>query len=285
MLIFLLFLILSPIIVAICVFLVVLFFSQILKLFFKPKLSRKWDSLHQKIAEIDLKESGEIFIRNIRNAMYNPNYEWENKIEYQNKKFNLNNLEKIWLLVNPYSPLQSHVILSFQFGSEQMLKSFLSISYEVRKTNPENFNIFSILFKSFEGFYLISTEEDCIYLRTNIRPDTPVYLFPLEASKEQIQRTFKDLVSEIQIYKEKAFTYDIWNRNCLSEIFKHLYKNQIIKTRNKFKYFDILKLLYNQKIVSNTLNLNFTEFRKKYSINKKTKGLLPDENFSIKIRS
>jgi len=284
MLVFLFFLIFSPIVFIFLIYLLGILYGQILGLFFHPKLNRAWNPLFEKLGEIDIKENGEVYVKNIRNARYNPVFEFENKVTYLNKKYNLNDLEKLWITVNPYAPLQSHVLLTFQFGGAYQVKGFLNISYEVRKTDAVNFNATNALFKPYEGMYLLSTEEDTIYVRTNVREATKVYLLPLKTEKEKIQNVFKELSEKINLYNKNAFMYKPFNRNCLTEIFMPLYDAKIVSTKNPFKYLDVLWLLYAQKIVEGTENSNYTNFKKKHFITDKAKKYPADEFFSFNIR-
>jgi hypothetical protein len=284
MLVFLFFLIFSPIALIFIIYLVGILYGQILGLFIRPKLNRAWNPLFEKLGEIDIIENGEIFVRNIRNARYNPVFEFENKVTYLNKKYNLNDLEQLWLIVNPYAPLQSHVLLTFQFGEDSQLKSFLSISYEVRKTDVENFNASNAVFKPYEGMFILATEEDTVFVRTNIRENNNVYLFPLNIQKEKIQNVFRKLSEKINMYNKKAYSYKPFSRNCLTEIFTTLYEVGIINTKNKFRYLNILRLLYSQNIVSGSDKLNYTNFKKKFYITTKARSYPADAFFSINIR-
>lgn len=281
MLTFLSFLVVSPIVA----FVASLIPFQIIKFFSKPKAKRDWDTLCSQLPEIifDKKEEHIVYIRNIRDAKYNPNFEFENKVEYLNKKYNIDNLEKLWIYVNPFATLQNHVVLSFQFGENILDASFLTLSYEVRKTDSLGFNTLKVLYKMFEGYYLIGTEEDVLYVRTNVRKnDGSSYLYELNIDKAGLKKIFFTYSKKVNLYSKKAFKYNFMYRNCLTEIFQTLASEKVIKY-NFFDYFSVNKMIYKNKIVVGQDNLSYKKFLQKHKI-KHTSSLLPDKNYSFKLR-
>lgn len=246
MLTFFAFLIFTPLILFLTFFLTI----QIFKILQKPKLKRDWYPLFSKLPNINLAHihsTGEIFIKNVRNTKYSES-ESVSKVNYTHKKYNLSNIKKLWVFVAPYGPLQSHIIFSFEFGSEHTPASFLTISYELRKTNILDFNIYKTLFTNFEGFYLVATEEDVIYLRTSIRKDGDVYLYPLDLSKDQVKRVFLNLCSEINTYETHPKFYRILHRNCLTEMLKHL-KNEKLLKYNFLKLLNVNRLIFKSHLI------------------------------------
>lgn len=270
MLTFFAFLILTPIVCLGIIFL----FAQVIIFFRKAKLNRDWDSLHKLLPEIIYNQhNGEVFVRNVRNAKYNPAFEFENKVGYQNKRYNLKDLSKLWILVNPYATLQSHVILSFQFGDKITHASFLTLSYELRKTYAEDFSTTQTLYKIFEGYYLLATEEDVFYVRTNIRKnDGDYYLYELNIPKESLDKLFLAFVKRVNSYFSKALKYQFFSRNCLTEIFTVMKEENILK----YNYFDYF-------FVRNLLNKNKELIKSVHKI-ENTKNLKPDENYSLHLR-
>lgn len=279
MLTFLMFLVISPI-----VFIVIISLPfQILKFLQTPKLNRNWFPLFEKLPSATVEKNGEVFFKNVRDATYNTNYEYECRVEYLNKKYSVNDLEKIWITVNPYATFQSHVILSFQF----VHNVFLTFSYEIRKVDPTDFVASTLIFKNYEGHFIVATEEDAIFVRTNVRANyetTDIYLFPIIADKETVKQIFLDMVQEINLYSRKAFFYRVTYRSCVTEIFKYLKKFGVVKYHINFELRNILELLYKNNCVSGAENLSYSQFKKKYFITDKAKNLKHDENFSLEIR-
>lgn len=280
MLMFLLFLTMVP---SFCV-LMLLFIANSIMYFLKPKLHRDWDSLHELLPQIIYyTHNQELFVKNIRNTKYNPIFEFENKVEYLNKRYNLKDLEKLWLFVNPYGPFQSHVILSFQFGAEKNSASFLTLSYELRKTKSEEFDIKSTLFKMFEGYYLLATEEDVFYVRTNVRKDTNCYLYELNIPKNLLHEILLEYVKKINSYSQSPYRYKILGRNCLTEIFNILKGKKVLRY-NFLDYLSINYLLFKNytAVVTNTRQ-NYEQFLQTHKIHNCEK-LNSDSRYSINIR-
>lgn len=284
MLLFLLFLILSPL----CAFLVVAIPFQLFKFFQKPKLDRNWFGLYSQLPHCTIDPHQNVYIRNIRHAHYNPNYEFECRVHYLNKKYNINDLQKMWLFVNPYGLFQSHVILSFQFGHEHIVKNYLTISYEIRKCDPQDFKISNIIFKNFEGHFIMAGEEDTIFVRTNVRhnyEETLMYMFPLNVKKEAAQKIFLDMLNEVNDYSKHPFFYRLYGRNCVTQIFKHFKKYNLVSYSTNYPLVSLLKFLYNSTLIEGNENISFAQFKKKYYITGKTKGLDANENFSFELRN
>lgn len=263
-------------------------FFQIIKFFQKPSLTKKWNSLCENLPKIifskNTQENGEVLVKNIRDAKYKNNSEFENQVNFLNKKYNLNNISKIWMMLNPWAPFQTHVILSFQFGESLPDASFLTVSYEVRKLNSVDFYTSQTIFKNFEGFYILATEEDVFYVRTNIRKDENLYLFPLNISKEKSQEIFLNLAEQINSYAKKPVFYRVFRRNCLTETFK-LFKQAKVLNYSYFDLFNVMKLIYKSNFVENFSNKekSFDEFSKIYKVKVPVKSE-PDKHFSLKIR-
>lgn len=284
MLIFLEFLIFTPI----TLFAVFISFFQFIKLLQKPSLSRNWSSLCENLPKIIFSEKSEkedVFVKNIRNAVYKNNSEFDNEVEFLNKKYKLRNISKIWMMANPWAPFQTHIILSFQFGDNIFDASFLTLSYEVRKLAAVDFYTSQTIFKNFEGFYVAATEEDVFYVRTNIRKDENLYLFPLNIDKEKSQKIFLDFAEEINNYSKKPIFYRIWRRNCLTETFK-FFKKEGILNYSYFNLFNIMKLIYKNNFVENFSNKDktFKEFLEMYKVKVPIKNVHQNKDFSLKIR-
>jgi hypothetical protein len=229
-------------------FLVTIILFDILKKIWKPKLNRKWDNLDKLLPSISLNEkSGEMFVKNIRNARYNPVFEFEYKVEYLSKKYNLSDLCKLWVIKN-------NLGFSFQFGADLHSASFLTVFYEVRKVDAVNFSLPQVLYKFFEGYYLLATEQDAFFVRTNIRSDgNKNLIYEIEMNKEKLQKIFLEFVKKINQYEQHAYEYKFYKRSLLSEVFRNLKKNESVQI-------------------------------KKYRI-KNTNNLKADEHYSLRLRS
>lgn len=281
---FLGFLIFSPIVFFAVAFVVTLIPFQIIKFFQNPKLNREWNNLHRLLPEIIYNENkGELFIKNIRNARYNPVFEFENKVEYINKRYNLKDISKLWILTNPFNFLQTHVILSFQFGENPFTASYLTLSYELRSAEVADFSGAKALYKLFEGYYILGTEEDLFYVRTNVRKnDGEYYLYPLNIEKEKLQKIFLNFIDKINDHSQKAYKYKVFSRNCLTETLGILRQEGVLNFKF-YDYFFINRMIYKNKVVTDQNNSSFKDFLNKHIIIN-TGGLEANNTYSTGLR-
>jgi hypothetical protein len=225
-----------------------------------PKLNKIWTKLEEKLPYFEV--LGEtIFVKNYRQAIYKNKSEWQGEVHWLNKKFEIKDIEKLVLYVNPYAYLQSHVILSFVFKNG----SNLCFSYEIRKTTPEHFKVYNVLYRNYEGYFCVGSEEDIVYVRKYIRKKKLLYRFEINSSKNKIQDLLKLLIKEVNTYSKKAFFYRILYRNCVSEIFDKLSETKIFNIKNRFEYLNVPKLVFkNREHVSSVEKENFKKFLKEH---------------------
>lgn len=262
-------------------FLIILFLSPFILLFLftvpqfiwsffqKPKLDNLFNKLFEKSPQINILEKQingekfeEILINNFRNAKYKGS-EWDNEIAWENKKYKLEELTSLDIFVDHYAALQSHIILIFNFLDENNFLRKLCVSYEIKKTNFEDFNAYKTIYKNFEAGYIVGSFEDLVgvrYLRYSNFQDhtfplnielkekfTKVNIFKTNFSKEEVLKIFQSVIKDVNLYSKKAYFYNFIYRNCLNEVLKHF---QITKRFN-YSYLDLLfikKLLEKNKI-------------------------------------
>jgi hypothetical protein len=256
---------------------------QIIKILGRPSMNRDWSGLHTRLPTIKIDDHGEMFVHNVRNFTYNQIFEYEFKEKWENKRYNFNKLKRLWMAVNPYQFLQSHVLLSFEFEDD----IFLTVSYEIRKVSLEDFKATNLIWTNFEGLYLVSSENDTLYVRTNVRKEYEqgsIYLFPIIADKIQIQSLFLDLMQEINEYSKKPKFYSFFYRNCVTEIFKHLKKARIFEYSSPLELSFMMWFLYKSKKIEGAGNVSFNKFKEKYYVTEKAQKLRNDSHFSVNIR-
>ena len=264
MLIFFGFLIFSPIAFVIFIILLLL----LIKIITNPKLNTNWIELHKNLAEIDLRDDSQVLIKNIINASYNPNFEFEYKLESLNKKYNLNDLKTVWFFENNYAPFQSHIMISFEF----LGGAFLTISPEVRKASLEDFEVWHVFTKNFSIFYRFTTEQDAIYLRTNIRK-SPVKMFQLNLTEAQTKNLFISICNTANNMFKKDLIYKLFTTDCVNELLKEFRKSNIL-VKKYFWDWSPTKVLQRSDLIKGQIIL----------LNDKTKFLKPDEDFPFAIR-
>lgn len=275
MLTFFLFLILSPLTFV----LVVLAISNILRNFQKPRLDREWIHLHEKTPSIRI-ENEKVKIHNIRDARYDsrgmlisPNF--------SNAIYNLNDLEAVWIYINPFAPGLSHTMLSFQFKDR-----FLVSSAEVRKVDVTSFNIFKTLYQNFEIFYALGTEQDFFFTKFLDKAGVnTAYLYKLELSKQEVHAVFHNLVNIVNDYSVNPKFYRTTHRNCLTETFKVFDINgKNILGINPLTFVRTLQFFYNLKQKHADRIISYSDFKRLGNITDIESNLSQDDLFSFKIR-
>ena len=195
----------------------------------------------------------------------------------------LNKIEKVWYVVEPFSgiPGSAHTFLSFEFENNQ----FVSISVEIRKEKGETYNPIKGLFNKYELMYVIADERDVIKLRSNYRKDL-VYVYPAKTTKEKAQELFLDMVERANNLSQHPEFYNTITNTCTTNIVAHV--NKITPDRVPFFNLRILlpansdKLAYDLGLIDT--DLSFEQARTRYFINDRAMKYADDPNFSIKIR-
>lgn len=244
----------------------------------KPSNDKNW-SPDQAVLSYGVIEGNLVHLYNIRNFTYiTPN---TYLISHYNKTYDLNKLDSVWYIVEPFSKWQgaAHTFLSFGFGNE-----YVAISAEIRKTEGEKFSPFKGLFRQYELMYVIGDEQDLIKLRSNYRKDT-VYLYPVNAPQNEIQEMFVEMINRADRLKEHPEFYNTITNSCTTNIIDHI--NRIAPNTIPFNWKIIIpgysdKYAYDLGWIKT--DLPFEQAREKYTINEKARTYANDPEFSVKIR-
>lgn len=245
----------------------------------QPSNSRDW-AKDQKVLSTAVIEDDTVQISNIRNFNYRTMSDYD--IAYYDKEFNLNKIESLWYIVEPFSDWKgaAHTFLSFGFTNGE----YVAISVEIRKEVGEEFSTWKGLLKQYEIMYVIGDERDLVKLRSNYRKDD-VYLYPVKASPEKIQELFVSMLEKASELYENPQFYNTATNTCTSAIASHI--NQISTKRIPFSYKVLLpgysdELAYDLDLIDTTLS--FEEARSFYKINDRAMRYADDPNFSRRIR-
>ncbi|MFA6339168.1 MAG: DUF4105 domain-containing protein [Candidatus Paceibacterota bacterium] len=247
----------------------------------KPSNDKDW-AKDQEVLQCAKIEGNIVCVYNIRDFLYRTEKDYLPR--YYDKKFNLNEIKKVYYFVVPFGriPYQAHVLLSFEFENGD----FVTVSVEIRKKKDEHFSSFSCLWKNFELMYVIGSECDLVRLRTNFRKGESVYMYPLNLSQEKTRELFLDIMHRVNKLKNEPEFFSISSNNCATNIVTHL--NRVIAPdRMPFKLVAFLpemsgRILYNLKLIDSVLS--FTETQKRHYINDIALCCEGDVDFSRKIR-
>jgi hypothetical protein len=160
----------------------------ILALATTPSLTRNWTA-DQKVLATSKIDGDTVSISNIRNINYRSTTDYD--VRYYDKTFDLNKLESVWYMVEPFSGFgAAHTLLSFGFGGND----YVAISVEIRKEEGEAFSALKGFLRQYELVYVIADERDVIKLRSNYRKDK-VFLYPVNTTKENMRKLFLSMLA------------------------------------------------------------------------------------------
>lgn len=262
---------------ALCLFCLALTF--ILSVFLKqPSHTRDW-SPDQAILPSVLVTDSSITISNIRNFSYESPTSWTEA--YYDKTVHLSDIVSLDYIVEPFGTFgAAHTFLSFGFKDN----TYLSFSVEIRKENGESFSALKGLIRTYEIMYVIADERDVITLRANHRKN-PVYLYPVDASAENIQKLFLDMVSRVNEIEQYPEFYNTITNNCIINIAQHI--NNISENHVSWNHtllFPENSDVYAQELGLIAHDIEIEEARTIFRINEKASLYAHDPLFSQRIR-
>jgi hypothetical protein len=264
---------LAMIIVLMCVFTVVHFVTT-------PSNDRDWNNDQDVLPYAEIHDST-VDIHNIRNFTYASTTSYTTN--YYDKTFDLDKLEKVWYIVEPFSgiPGSAHTFLSFEFADNQ----FVAISIEIRKEKGETFDPIKGLFNKYELMYVIADERDAVKLRSNYRKDL-VYVYPIKTTVEKARGLFLDMLERTNTLKDHPEFYNTLTNTCTTNIVKHV--DTITPHKVPLLNLSVLfpensdKLAFDLGLIDT--NLSFEQARQRFFINDRALKYANDPRFSELIR-
>jgi hypothetical protein len=180
----------------------------------RPSNDRDWalDQQRLPIARID---GPIVTIDNVRNFTYRSESDYVPR--WERRSYDLRRLDSVWFGVERFGqPGIAHTFLSFGFGSE-----YLAVSAEIRKEKGEIYSPLRGLLDQYEITYVLGDERDVIGLRTNFRKDE-VFLYPVNATREKMQRAFLDVLHRVNGLARKPEFYNTLTNTCTTSIVRHV---------------------------------------------------------------
>ena len=253
--------------------------------FRRPKQNRAWCPEHSKTARVEIK-GDDVKIYNFVRAKYKGPLDPE-KVSHETFEFNLNQLKGLAILleefpvkIGEFTFTPAHLFLSFELDDGRVF----SISVAGRRLRNEKITFKRILPHYKEIFYKVIDEKDTIVERAYFEKD-PIFVFPLEASKEQIKKVFLDMAKKINKLDKRPEWFDTFSKNCTSEAVRHLRRAGFPFPKFSLRYIftnSFEKLLFEKgflevKDESQIRNIyDLTEFIIKHK---------DDKNLSVKLRA
>jgi hypothetical protein len=246
----------------------------------RPSLDRDWTSDQQTLARATF-DGSLVSISNIRNIDYRSTSDYD--VHYYDKTFDLNKLESMWYMVEPfagYGAGAAHTFVSFGFEGD----TYVAISVEIRKEKGESFSAVKGLLRQYELVYVIADERDVIKLRSNYRKDD-VFLYPVQTTKENARALFVAMLERANELAGKPEFYNTLTNTCTTNIVDHV--NELFPKRVPFSLKVLMpaysdELAYDIGLLDTSVTLE--QLREKYRINERAMRYADDPLFSVRIR-
>jgi hypothetical protein len=220
-------------------------------------------------------------IRNIRDIAYRSASDYTTA--WHDAAFDLDRLESLWFMVEPFGAWEgpAHTLLSFGFAGGD----YLAVSVEIRKEKGESYSPLKGLLKRYELMYMVGSEKDLIGLRA-VHRKHDVYLYPIKAPKEKIERLFVSMLKRANALAEHPEFYNTLTNTCTTNIVRHL--NEVAEKPISPWRISILlpghsdKLAYDVGLIDT--NLPFAQAKRKFNISESARKYADSAKFSKRIR-
>lgn len=159
-----------------------------------------------------------VTLRNVRRFAYRSATDYTEN--WYDRTVDLSQLEALDLIaVYWMGDAIAHTMLSFVFADGEPV----TISIETRKEQGEDYSTLAGFFRRYELYYVVGDERDLIGLRTTYRePPEDVYLYRVNAPKENIRRLFLEYLAKINQLHEHPEFYNTATTNCTTNIVTHI---------------------------------------------------------------
>lgn len=249
----------------------------------RPTNDANWSPDQKVLTSLKWHDDGEtVEIQNLRRCYYRSVSDYD--VTYYDQTINLNEVRRVWFLLEPFSLVAAHTLLSFEFADG----TYLSASVEIRKRVGQKFSQLMVLFflRRHELMYVLGDERDLIELRTNHRRDT-TYLYPLNLSSSEAQAVLRDILHRSASLAENPEFYHPFTNTCFTNL-----KDHINKATTRVLPFDLRiwlatmadRYLYQNGLIDQ-INTPFSILKLRWHINLKAEAAGGKEDFSQQIRA
>lgn len=196
----------------------------------------------------------------------------------------LADVEGVDLFVNYWgSPDLAHPILSFRVRGQEPV----AISVETRKEVGEAYSALQGFFRVYELIYLVSTEEDLVRVRTNVRRGEDVYLYRTTASASVAQALLLDMLARANALHARPEWYHALTSNCTTNPEDHL-ERVLPGSLPPWDYRKLLNGTADELLAERgalvTSGLPFAALKARAHVNEAAQGARADEGFWRVIR-
>jgi hypothetical protein len=199
----------------------------LLTLLIRPSNDRNWVEDQARVAKVEIID-GIVNIKNFRNFQYRSTTDFDPIFE--RKSFRLEELNSVSLIIQKFTASEglAHVLLSFGIAEDsfesEIEEKYFCLSIEVRREKGESYSPIEGVYRNYEVTHVIGDERDLIGVRTVHRPNDRVWLYPLKATPQQVQKLFLGFVDRINHLDSNPEFYNTFLNNCANGITRQTYE-------------------------------------------------------------
>ncbi len=188
----------------------------------QPAVDRAWAFDQAELPTVSI-EADRVSVQNFRVCRYRSESDFD--AGYKDYDFKLSELRRVWFLVQKFTWVEglAHTFLTFEVETEAGLEYF-SVSVEIRREQGELYSPVKGIYRNYELNYVIGDELDLIGVRTVMRPQDRVWMFPINSDRESVQMLFVDIAERMNQLAERPEFYSTFFNNCTNNIVGHTYE-------------------------------------------------------------
>ena len=247
----------------------------------RPSNARTWSGDQSRLPRVRF-DGHLVHVQDVRHFAYRSEYEFDER--WDDRTWDLDRLASVWFVLVPLSErfrAPAHAFVSFGFDDG----SYVSISIEARREAGERYSALRGLFRKYELIYVVGDERDVIGRRA-IHDGNPVYLFPINATREAIRAIFVEMLTRAHALNEHPAFYNTLTDNCTNLLIRHV--KQAVPDRIRAGIAAVLPGYADDVAVRLELIAGVTtveEARRRYRINDKARAAEHAPDFSARIRA
>jgi len=188
----------------------------------QPSSDRDWDKDQAK-SPLIVFDGNRVSIQDFRNNHYRSESDFDARFETFD--FELDQITGVWFVVQRFIELEAiaHTFVTFEVQTGDGPK-FFSVSIEIRREKGEVYSPIQGMYRAYELIYVIGDERDLIGVRTVMRPNDRIFMYPANATAEQAQGLFVEIANRANKLIERPEFYNSFLNNCNNNIVHHAYK-------------------------------------------------------------
>lgn len=178
----------------------------------EPRLDLEWVDDCAEHATASFKGS-KVSLKNVRD------FSWKSKREHDSKwintKVDIDEIADVWFVIDHFHKIKglAHTMLTFEFKDGQ----FITFSFETRREVGERYHPWKGLWRAYELYLLVATENDALHLRTNAR-NHKVHLFRVQTPPGKDKALFNALCDRLNSLAENPEWYHTFGKTCTTAI-------------------------------------------------------------------